>query len=47
MVIDMMASFYPNMIFFVIMGVMYGIRDALPAERKAEESGELVEVHIP
>ena len=47
MVIDMMASFYPNMIFFVIMGVMYGIRDALPAERKAEESGEQVEVHIP
>jgi len=29
------------------MGVMYGIRDALPAERKAEESGELVEVHSP
>ena len=47
MVIDMMASFYLNMIFFLIMGVMYGIRDGLPAERTSEESSELVEVQSP
>jgi len=47
MVIDMMASLYPNMIFFVIMGVMYGVRDALPPSRKpGRGSEELVEVHI-
>jgi O-antigen ligase len=37
MIIDLMSAFYPNMVFFLIMGLMYGIGDALP--RKASEAG--------
>jgi len=47
MVIDMMASFYPNMVFFAIMGVMYGVRDTLPEEWKPGGGGDIEEVQIP
>lgn len=47
MIIDMMSSFYPNMVFFLIMGFMYGIRDALPKEPKEAETRELAEVQAP
>ena len=44
MIIDLMSAFYPNMVFFLIMGLMYGIRDALPREPEEEDVLEQAEV---